>query len=235
VQIESGGKDRTTPEAERRESGTLAVEDISELHMCAQAADENRTADPVVSGIIDALNVRPYIQAFPDVGGVVAFEDGFATIGQAAVAKQKTQTAEREVLLVIALDSVRDKCHSGAIVFAIPAIAVETEAELDRLINFRIGVRLGLAIVPAETHVGAHPGIELLFEVESEPILTRDLQGMIRNIRRRRQTGEEVLVRNAIDSHVCAIVVSEHAHDSLSLGNESAMKDELDVFGAGFA
>ena len=115
--------------------------------------------------------------------GVISFHDIFAAIPKAAITEQEAEPAIREVNLVIFADSVGDYRHASAVVPAMPQRAVNAHASCESLIHFRVCKGLSLAIVPAKTAERREIAREILFQVDSEAVLARDVPRMVGNIR----------------------------------------------------
>src|SRR5712691_9909101 len=144
--------------------------------MKPQRRYDYRPAVPVVSRIIDVLQAKRREYSSPKMERVISLDNIFAAVIETAIAKQKAMAAEREVLVMIARDAIRNKNQTGAIEFSIPPLSVAAGADLRRLIHFRIGKRLMPAFVPSPPAEHAHPAIERLLEITAESILDRCLQ-----------------------------------------------------------
>src|ERR1700683_3528166 len=94
-----------------------------EFQMEAEPWNPHRAAVAVVTRVIDVLQIGSEEKAAPQVGGIVALDDFLSAVVQAAIAQQKAQTAERQVVLVIGRNSVGHKRYSGFVQFAMPAMA----------------------------------------------------------------------------------------------------------------
>ena len=124
------------------------------------------------------------------MSGVVRLEDGFAAIGQivcaagasTAIAEQESESAKPQIFLMVLGDSVGDDGDAGAILAAMPPCAVRAQACGKSLIDFGVGERLGLAVVPSETGEGGQVAREILFNVDAKPVLARDVPGVIRDV-----------------------------------------------------
>jgi hypothetical protein len=62
--------------------------------MQAQAGNDDRTADAIVARVVDVLQVEGGIHSAPIVSRVVALLDGFAALGERAIAQKKPVASE---------------------------------------------------------------------------------------------------------------------------------------------
>ena len=86
----------------------------------------------------------------PDVHVVVSLDYVFAPVTQSAVAQQKPQSSQPQILLVIFLDRIRHHHQPDLIELSLPAFTGKVRAHLERLVHF--GVREGfvLPFVPSK-------------------------------------------------------------------------------------
>src|SRR5271156_5474478 len=118
--------------------------------MKAQGGHEDRTTIAIVAGVVEVLKIEGSVNAAPRVEGVVGFENVLAAVVQAAISEKKSEAAEREIFLVIAGDSVRDKNEARAVEFSVPGGAVGgADADLSSLVRFGVDVGFVLAFVPS--------------------------------------------------------------------------------------
>ena len=82
--------------------------------MNAERGNEHGTSISVVSGVDDVLQAGTGINAAPDVGSVVALENIFATVKQAAITEKESEPAVGKIVLMILGDAVRDEGEAGA-------------------------------------------------------------------------------------------------------------------------
>ncbi len=122
--------------------------------MEAERGDEDGAAVAVVAGIVDVLQAGGEVNAAPDVGCIVGFDDIFAAIVEAAIAEQEAESAIGEVILVVLLDSIGDECDASAVLFAMPPGTVGAESFGESLIVFRVSKGFSLAVIPAEACEG---------------------------------------------------------------------------------
>ena len=109
----------------------------------------------VVAGVVDVLRVESVVNAAPRVHVVVALEDVFARVVEVAIAEQEAKAAKLEILLVVALDGIRDEGDANLVVGAVrqaeEAVAQRVvAAEGDGLVDFGVGEGLVLTLVPSE-------------------------------------------------------------------------------------
>ncbi len=76
----------------------------------------HRAAIAIVAGIFNLRPAAHRVESAPDVGVVVPLDNVFAPIGQVSVAQQKAESAIVQIILVVALDGVRDKRHADLVV-----------------------------------------------------------------------------------------------------------------------
>src|SRR5258708_20956686 len=79
---------------------------VLEVHMKPQTRHQDRSAVAVVAGIVYALQVESGVDTPPDVDVVVSLEDVFAPVIESAIAQQKAQSTQPQIILVIFLDGV---------------------------------------------------------------------------------------------------------------------------------
>src|SRR5215467_13971149 len=109
---------------------------------------------------------------------VVSFENGLAAVVEIPVTDQKTESAQPQVFLVVFLDRIGDKHRAKLVELAAPAVARKIAAQLNRLVDFCVGVRLMLAFVPSKAAEGACILRDLLFKVHAESVLDRGSERM---------------------------------------------------------
>src|SRR5579871_771478 len=146
----------------------------SEFHMGTERRYNHRSAVAVVSGIIDVLHTGRHINSAPDVCRVVGLHDGLAAIVQAAIAEQKTQSAGRQIILVIFFDGIGHKSHASAILLAMPPCTIRAHTTGHSLIYLGVGEGLGLTIIPTDAGEAGEVASEILFDVEPEAVLAGD-------------------------------------------------------------
>src|SRR5260370_17970954 len=146
--------------------------------MEAQRGHHYRSPVPVVARIVDVLHAKRRVNSAPHMERVVALNNVFATVSEAPIPQQKARHAKREVLLMIARDAIRNKCHPGAVEFSMPRLSVRTGADLRRFVHFRKRKRFMPAFVPSPPAKHSHPPVEWLFEIHAESVLDRRLHLM---------------------------------------------------------
>ncbi len=77
-----------------------------ELYVEAERGDEDGAAVAVVAGVVDVLQAGRDVNAAPDVGCIVGFDDIFAAVVEIAIAEQKAEAAIGEIILVVLLDCI---------------------------------------------------------------------------------------------------------------------------------
>ncbi len=122
----------------------------SEVDVHAHRFNQHRAAILVVAGVVDVLEIERVIDAAPGVQVVVALQNVFAGVVQFAVAEEKAEAAELQVVLMIFFDGVGDEGQAELVVGARPRAAGVVAAERDGLVDLGVGVGLVLAFVPAD-------------------------------------------------------------------------------------
>src|SRR5579863_6610474 len=167
--------------------------------------------------------------------GVVALDDVFAAVVELAVSEKKAEAAEREVVLVVALDGVRNDGKSDFVLRPMPAVAGIVTAEFHGLVHFGIREGFVLPFIPSEAAAKTQVRGHLLLGVVAKAILERAeafMQGdggSAHSILRRVRAVQEVLDCLAIGSHVRAIGVEENALRAFVVCDDSAAQLELGV------
>ncbi len=156
-----------------------------EVDVHADGFDQHRAAVLVVAGMIDELQVKRVVDSAPGVQVVVALEDVFAGVVQVAVAQQKAQAAIAQIVLVIALDGVRDEGDAELVVGARAGVAGVVAAEGDSLVDLGVGEGLVLAFVPADACEDAEICGQLLLGVEAEAVFDGAELRVLCDVRRR--------------------------------------------------
>ena len=120
------------------------------LDVGAEGGDYYWATVAVVAGIDDVLQTGCDVDAAPDVGGVVGLENILAAIVELAVTEEESKTARGEIFLVVFLDGVGDEGDAGAVLLAMPPRAIGADALREGLVDFGVGERFSLAVVPAK-------------------------------------------------------------------------------------
>src|SRR5450755_1708690 len=130
--------------------------------MKAQAGHADGAAVAVIARVVDVLVIDGEVKSPPGVDGVERFLDGFASVVQAAVAENESQTAVGQISLVVRADSVGDEGCAQAIEAAMPACPLGIDAQLESAVGLGVGERLVLALVPPPAAEGPDVARELL-------------------------------------------------------------------------
>jgi hypothetical protein len=160
---------------EQRYVGNLGTEVTAKLEfeVKAETRNKDRASVAVVAGVIDVLEIEPGVETAPEVGVVIGFEDSFAPVVQVAVAEKELESAMLQVELVVGGDSVRNEDDARLVVSPPPQGAIQTDAGLDGLVDFRVRIGFSFAIVPAEASESFYVSGKELLKVEVESILTQ--------------------------------------------------------------
>ncbi len=169
----------------------------------------------------------------PKMERVISLDNILAAVIETAIAEQKAMTTEREVLLMIARNAIRNKNYTGAVELSIPFLSVPTGADLHRLVYFRIGKRLVPAFVPSPPAEHAHPAIERLLEIAAKPILDRRSQEMSGDIRHSGPARQKIVDRFSIAAHVGVIDETQETDNSFPMPKHRAVEFDLDIFRTG--
>jgi len=86
---------------------------LSKIWVEAQCGNCDRSAHPVVSGVVDVLDVKGGEHTPPDGDCIETFEDLFRAVGKSAITEQKAQTSQVERLAAYGRDPVDDEGHTG--------------------------------------------------------------------------------------------------------------------------
>ena len=146
-----------------------------EFQMEAEPWNPHRAAVPVVTRVIDVLQIGSDEKAAPQMRGIVALDDFLSAVVQTAIAQQKAQPAELQVVLVIGGNSVGHKRYSGLVQFAMPAIPRPIRAHLDRVVDFGVGIGFMLALVPSPAAIGPQVMEKILLQVHAKAVFHRGL------------------------------------------------------------
>src|ERR1039457_5500967 len=141
--------------------------------MQPQPRHRHRAADPVISGIVDVLQVKGEEDAAPDVGGVERYLDGFAAVGESAIAQKKSQAAIGQICLMRFRDAARHERDTSAVEAAMPARSLGIRPQLRAFVIFCVSKRLVLSFVPSPPAERPNVAGHLLLETKSEAILDR--------------------------------------------------------------
>src|SRR5580704_18974367 len=123
---------------------------VLEIYVEAGAGGEHWAAVFVVAGIIDVLQIEGGEETAPEVRGVERFDDFLGAVSEIAITEEKSEAAEREILLMSFDDSVGDEDGSHAVIAPLPVIAFRKSAKLNSAVHFGVFVGFVAAIAPAE-------------------------------------------------------------------------------------
>src|SRR5215472_16978000 len=154
------------------------VEGDGVFHVEAEAEYGCGATNLVISGIGDVLVVEGYRDAAPHVGGVVSFEYLFEAVGEAAIAQNEAEAAERKVTAVIAGDAVDDEGGADLVFGAAPGFPAEIAADRAGAVDFGIGVGLIRAFVPTQAAEGVEERRDFVLGVKTEAVLDAALLAM---------------------------------------------------------
>ncbi len=135
--------------------------------MEAETGSQHGPAVAIVAGIVDMLNIDARENSAPYMGVVVALDDIFAAVIQGAVAQQKSQTSQREIVLVVGGDAIRNKNRANFVLLRdASAVSCQVGADLDGLVDFGVGVGLMLSFVPSPAQEAANQWRAVLLQVD---------------------------------------------------------------------
>src|ERR1700692_1289487 len=140
---------------------------------------------------------------------VIGFLNGFSPIIQTAIAQQKDVAAQRQILLVIARNAIRNKNATCAVELSVPALAGHPRAQLHGAVDFGVGIRLSAPSIPTPAAENTEPIIEWLFEVCAEAVLQGGAQRVGRYFRDGGATCKKAVDGFAVTSHVGMIHVGK--------------------------
>src|SRR5271156_2631718 len=203
-----------------------------ELNVKAQARNKYGTTRLVISRIIDVLKIAGGEEAAPQMRGVKSLEDFFRTGRKRAIAKQKSQPAVREILLMSRHDLVGDEHHACAIVLAPPLVSFAEEPGLHRVIHFRVCERLIAAVTPSHAPENAQVRRKLLLEIKFKAVFFAALPASGDNIRDRTLPVQKDLVGLFVIPHIGDIQVAEETHRAGAMQQPIARRIEFQIFAA---
>src|SRR5215469_2061833 len=180
--------------------------------MKAERWHGDRAAITVIPGIVDVLHARSYVNSAPNVRGVVGFHDVFTAITKCAITEQETESAIGEVNLMIFADAIGDYGQACAVEAPMPQPAFGAQASCKSLIDFCVGKRLGLSVIPPKTAERREIAREILLQVDAKTVFARDVPRMVRNVRPGNKSPLELGYRVSINSHVCVVRKSQYAN-----------------------
>src|SRR5271156_203923 len=92
----------------------------SKIHVCSYPGNDDRPPVPVVAWIVDIRELYRHVKAAHDMNVVIGLAHGFAAVVQAAITEDESQSAQRQILLVLAADAASLKSGSDLIFFSAP-------------------------------------------------------------------------------------------------------------------
>src|SRR5208282_1169512 len=128
---------------------------------------------------------------------------------QSAVAKKKAEASIGEVGLMVFTNCVSNKRNPCPVLLAMPPSAVGSQPSGKSLIDFRVGERFGLAVVPAKAAEGGQMPREVLLQVHTESVFAGDVPGMSGDFWNGGEACFEVGNGLTIDPHVGIIGVGQ--------------------------
>src|SRR5579884_3063124 len=179
--------------------------------METQPRNEDGATVAVVTGVIDVLEIEARIDASPGVESVVHLGDILSPIVEPPISEQKSKSAERQIFLMVTRNAIRNECGPQMIQVPTPALAVSSETKQDSLVDLCVRIGFVLPFVPSPTTENSEPVIQVLFEIDSESILNRRLQGVSSDFWRGRRPIQEIIHSCAIDAHVGVVHKREKA------------------------
>ena len=111
----------------------------SKIYVRAHRSHPGGATVAVVAGVVDVLHINGVKQAPPGVPVVVAFLDGLAPVVEIPVAEQKAKATVMQIVLVVALDGVRDQGQTDLVYRAMPAGSGKICAGKHGLVYFGVG------------------------------------------------------------------------------------------------
>src|ERR1700719_295194 len=138
---------------------------LSEVDVGADARNQHGAAIFVVARIIDVLQVERHEETAPQMCGVEGFNNFFGAVGEAGVAEEEAEAAEREILLMGFDNSIGDERHAGAVVVAAPPATLRETANLDGAIVLGVGEGFVAAVAPSEAPEHVHLWNDFLLEI----------------------------------------------------------------------
>src|SRR5580704_2287875 len=185
-----------------------------EINVEANARNQDGTTSFVVSGIVDVLYLEGGEEPAPEMCGVKRFDDFFGAVGETTISEQKSQAAEREILLMRRNDAVRDESHSGAVISPAPPRSFPKGAKLERAVHFRVCERLVASVAPSQASESAQVRRKFLLKIEAQAILMATLPPRRGDVGRHDRIFQIISDRFFVTPHVCMVQVAEETHNS---------------------
>src|ERR1700682_5509214 len=133
---------------------------------------------------------------------VVDFQNVLACVTQIPVPQQEAYSAQAQIFLMVARNSVGNESDPCAVGLSAPGASFCTHAKLDSFVHLCVSVRLMLALVPSPTCKNARAIIERLVDVDAKSIFGRGLQRVGGYVGRQSMSGQVITNRHPISSHV---------------------------------
>src|SRR5262245_9077045 len=130
---------------------------------------------------------------------------------------------------MVPANAIGHQSHARAVVPAMPQRPISAQAAGERLIHFRVREGFRFAIVPAKAADGGEVEREIMFEIDAEAILARDMPGMVGNVWSGNKASLELSNRFSIDAHVCIICESQHPNYAGLLRNHAVAQFILEI------
>ncbi len=146
-------------------------EGASKINVSAHGANPGRAAVAVVARIGNVLEVEGVEEATPGVQGVIGFDDVFAAVVEGAIAEQKAEPTQAQIVLMVAFDGVGDHGKACFVCGAAPTRAGIVGACFDGLVHLCVCEGFVLALIPTEAAEDAQVWSEFLLDVVAEAVL----------------------------------------------------------------
>src|SRR4029077_7809257 len=116
-----------------------------EFQMKPKRGHNHGTAVSIVSRVDDMLQARSHVDAPPQAGCVIGFDNIFAPIIERTVSDEEAGPSVSEVRLVIRGNCVGDEGQTSAVVSAMPYGAIGAYTRGEGLIDFSVGEGLSFS------------------------------------------------------------------------------------------
>src|SRR5260370_11721583 len=140
----------------------------SEFQVQPETPHKDRSAIFVVTRMDNELHVRRNVQAAPQMGSVVGFENIFTSVVQPPVAQQKALSAQRQVLLVSSGNRVAHENEAYLVPGPVPGLRPPIPAQCHGLVDLSVRKALILALIPSYSAEAAQRLGELVLEIQAE-------------------------------------------------------------------
>src|SRR5262245_33157633 len=166
---------------------------------------DNRSSVSVVAWVRNVLDVKGAKYASPEVRRVIVLEDSFASIGQRAISKQKSLTAQCRVIAMIAGYTIAYKRRTSSVELSMPYAAIQTRTYLGGVVRLRVCERLVMSFIPTRTSEQSNSFSNWLLDVEAEAVLHSSLLSMCLYVGSAITPRQECINCLAVAAHVCVI------------------------------